>query len=411
MRASKPWEWADRRMRVSAYVAAPENTVKGVLKGIPLSETPEMIRANFVHNYNGAALEAHRIGTSHAVIVRFNGNKVPAYVMYCGDLYRCRIYRQHKEVCKTCRPTWATQVRVPPANRKDMLSAGRRNRSEDHEKEGKPRCKLCGRSHPTGTGNCAKKFKTLFLLRRHEHERKTVTKRARKFGQSKVRFSGKDDFPVLLKSAQRECSNSRSESTERALSREHSANCNRQRSLSRDRAWTDVVQGGAKSEKDAKTRQPSRTPARKPRNDPLTAKMLQLESTIELMQEFMRQQQETTTSPNLRYSPRKGPGWARSGMLHYRSLEGQEGLNCRGKFRTIYNRLNRQDDRINEISQKVDNGASAMTKFEARIDARITTGFEEMKLFMVQLLNEEMSSLGRGYLNTPGSSSNHEQSN
>ncbi|KAH8033696.1 hypothetical protein HPB51_015476 [Rhipicephalus microplus] len=45
-----------------------------------------------------------------------------------------------------------------------------------------------------------------------------------------------------------------------------------------------------------------------------------------------------------------------------------------------------------------------MTKFEARIDARITTGFEEMKLFMVQLLNEEMSSLGRGYLNTPGSS-------
>ncbi|KAH8033695.1 hypothetical protein HPB51_015475 [Rhipicephalus microplus] len=219
-----------------------------------------MIRANFVHNYNGAALEAHRIRTSHAVIVRFNGNKVPANVMYCGALIRCRIYRQHKEVCKTCG------------------QLGHR------------------RSHPTGTGNCAKKFKTLFLLRRHEHERKTGTERARKFGQSKIRFSGKDDFPVLLKSAQRECSNSRSESTERARSREHSANCNRQRSLSRDRAWTDVVQGGAKSKTDAKTRQPSRTPARKPRNDPLTAKMLQLESTSELMQEFMRQQQETTTS-------------------------------------------------------------------------------------------------------------------
>ncbi|KAL3214138.1 hypothetical protein MRX96_007265 [Rhipicephalus microplus] len=39
-----------------------------------------------------------------------------------------------------------------------------------------------------------------------------------------------------------------------------------------------------------------------------------------------------------------------------------------------------------------------MTKFEARVEARITTGFEEMKLFMVQLLNEELSSLGRGGL-------------
>ncbi|KAL3214989.1 hypothetical protein MRX96_034357 [Rhipicephalus microplus] len=51
--------------------------------------------------------------------------------------------------------------------------------------------------------------------------------------------------------------------------------------------------GGVKSEKDAKTRQCSRTPVRKPQNDPLTAKMLQLESTIKLMQESMRQQQET----------------------------------------------------------------------------------------------------------------------
>ncbi|KAL3203961.1 hypothetical protein MRX96_041587 [Rhipicephalus microplus] len=69
-----------------------------------------------------------------------------------------------------------------------------------------------------------------------------------------------------------------------------------------------------------------------------------------------------------------------------RTTEGQEGLNCGARFKKIYNRLNRQDRRINEISQKVDNVASAMTKFEATLKARITTGFEEMKLFMVQLL-------------------------
>ncbi|KAL3256417.1 hypothetical protein MRX96_017146 [Rhipicephalus microplus] len=97
--------------------------------------------------------------------------------------------------------------------------------------------------------------------------------------------------------------------------------------------------------------------------------------------------------------------------LHSRAIEGQEGLNCGARFKKIYNRVNRQDRRINEISQKVDNVASAMTKFEARVEARIFTGLKEIKLFMVQLLKEELSSLGLGNRNTPGSSPNHGQSN
>ncbi|KAH8008598.1 hypothetical protein HPB51_000007 [Rhipicephalus microplus] len=137
------------------------------------------------------------------------------------------------------------------------------NPSDDHEKECKPRCKLCGGSHPTGTGNCANKFKTQFLLRKRECERKTATEKAGKTGQSKFRFSRKGASSALPKSAQRERSNSRSESGGRARRHERSANRNRQRSLSRDRAWTDVVRGGAKSEKDAKTRQRSSARARR----------------------------------------------------------------------------------------------------------------------------------------------------
>ncbi|KAL3179482.1 hypothetical protein MRX96_037873 [Rhipicephalus microplus] len=294
-------------------------------------------------------------------------------------------------------------------------------------------------------------------------------------------FSRKDDSPALPKSAQRERSNSHSESRGRARRHERSANRNRRRSLSCDRAWTDVVSGGDKSEKDAKTRQRSSTPARKPQNDPLTAKMLQLESTIKLVQVSMRQQQETIRKQAemitrlTSQQPRSGMQWNVSApptatlalsdatampppppppqqgtdktprrkkarrssvnesdeeedlnmdndadetasvssisMLLSRTTEGQEGLNCGARFKKIYNRLNRQDRRINEISQKVDNVASIMNKFEARVEARITTGFEEMKLFMVQLLKEELSSLGIGNRNTPGSSLNHGQSN
>ncbi|KAH8042596.1 hypothetical protein HPB51_024817 [Rhipicephalus microplus] len=150
---------------VFAYVAAPENAVKGVIGGIRLSETPEMIRANVVNDYNDTALEAHRIGNSHAVIVLFNGNKVPANV---------------KDVC-------------PRPNVNICFACGKMNPSDDHEKECKPRCKLCGGSHPRGTGNCANKFKTPFLLRKRERERKTATEKAGKTGQSKFRFSKKDN--------------------------------------------------------------------------------------------------------------------------------------------------------------------------------------------------------------------------
>ncbi|KAL3193787.1 hypothetical protein MRX96_000083 [Rhipicephalus microplus] len=64
-----------------------------------------------------------------------------------------------------------------------------------------------------------------------------------------------------------------------------------------------------------KTRQHSSTLARKPQNDSLTAKMLQLESTIKLMQEFMRHQQESIRKQaemNMRLTsqqPRLGMQW------------------------------------------------------------------------------------------------------
>ncbi|KAH8030502.1 hypothetical protein HPB51_007522 [Rhipicephalus microplus] len=163
MRASEPLGIGGRAYEVFAYAAAPENTVKGVIGSIPLSETPEMIRANVVNDYNDTALEAHRTGTSHVGIVLFNGNKVPAYMKYCGALIRYRICRQHKEVCKTCSQLRHRRDVCPRPNVKICFECGKRNLSDDHEKELKPRCKLCGGSHPTGKGKCANKFKTPFL--------------------------------------------------------------------------------------------------------------------------------------------------------------------------------------------------------------------------------------------------------
>ncbi|KAH7958381.1 hypothetical protein HPB49_001131 [Dermacentor silvarum] len=479
---------------VCAYAAAPENTVKGVIGGIPLSETPEMIRAKVVNIYNGTALEAHRIGNSHAVIVLFKGDKVPSYVKYCGALIRCRLYRQHKEVCRTCGQVGHRRDVCPRPNVVVCFACGKANPGENHEQDCKPRCKLCGGSHPTGTGNCANKFKTPFLLRKREHERKMAAEKAGKSGQSKARFSRKDEFPDLSPSKQEGRRKSRSKSRGRSPSRGRSESRDRRRSRSRDgrKLWSDIARGGAKGEKDAKERQRSRTPARKPQNNSLASKMMQLESTIKLLQETVKQQQETmkqqkeliarftsqqhgnqsdtpwsvgtaqqtasftplgtpvmpppTPSPqsleqgktpcqkkarrssviesdedehlNMNTGDDETESISSISTLHSRDTDTQGGLNYGARFKHINARLNRQDKCTKEISQKVDNVASAMKNFkndvkadfaklEAREEARINTGFEEMKHFMVQLLQEEMAKLGHGSHTSPGASPSH----
>ncbi|KAH7967393.1 hypothetical protein HPB49_024418 [Dermacentor silvarum] len=137
--------------------------------------------------------------------------------------------------------------------------------------------------------------KTPFLLRKREHERKMAAEKAGKSGQSKARFSRKDEFPDLSPSKQEGRRKSRSKSRGRSPSRGRSESRDRRRSRSRDgrKLWSDIARGGAKGEKDAKERQRSRTPARKPQNNSLASKMMQLESTIKLLQETVKQQQET----------------------------------------------------------------------------------------------------------------------
>lgn len=470
---------------VCAYVAAPENTVKGVIGGIPLSETPEMIRAKVVNIYNGTALETHRIGNSHAVIVLFKGDKVPFYVKYCGALIRCRLYRQHKEVCRTCGQVGHRRDVCPRPNVVVCFACGKANPGETHDQECKPRCKLCGGSHPTGTGNCANKFKTPFILRKRERERKMAAENAGKPDLIKVRFSRKNDFPELSPSNQEERRQSRSESRGRSASCTRTESRDRRRSPSRDgrkscggrKSWTDITSGRAKEQVGAKERRRSRTPMRKPKNDPLAPKVEQLESTIRLLQETMKQQQETMrqqkelitrltsqlqgnqaeaqgspsatqqTAPvatpevpaashpppppqpqvqseipsqkRARRNPEPEPeededlevsneddeteSISSASTLHSRSTDAQGGLNYGARFRVIEKRLNRHERRINEISQKVDYVASAVKNLEIRMEARI----EEMKLFMVQLLKEELGKLGLGNHTSPEASPSH----
>ncbi|KAH7956148.1 hypothetical protein HPB52_006506 [Rhipicephalus sanguineus] len=119
---------------VNAYEAAPDNTTKGVIRGIPLTATAQEIDANIVNTRNPLALAAKRIGTTTTVVIAFDGPSAP------------RAAPGHRmDVC-------------PFSNNKICRGCGSRNPDQDHQCT--PKCTLCDGAHPTADKECAAKYKT-----------------------------------------------------------------------------------------------------------------------------------------------------------------------------------------------------------------------------------------------------------
>ncbi|KAH7959064.1 hypothetical protein HPB49_007877 [Dermacentor silvarum] len=153
-----------------AYFAAPHDTSKGVIHGIPKTETTADIRENIIHPGNPKAIEAHRIGETTAVLVLFQGQKVPSTVKYGVTIVRCSLYCQHHQVCRTCGKIGHRQDVCPQPNTKVCFACGKPNPRDTHAEECKPRCKLCNGPHPTGAPGCRNRFKLPYLVKKRRWE-------------------------------------------------------------------------------------------------------------------------------------------------------------------------------------------------------------------------------------------------
>lgn len=237
---------------VSVYRAAPDNTVKGVIRNISTDDTEEEIKVNVVNPRNPTALEAHRIGNSTAVAILFSGTKVPPTIKYGAVLVRCSLYRQHYEICRLCGKVGHRTDVCPQPNARVCFACGKPNPGANHDGECKPHCKLCGGSHPTGSPGCSNRYKTPYLVKKRQRERKEMT------SPRKSRIPGKDDasFPPLSQQRGRSRSHSRRRSASAGSARGRSAsrrgsgrgNSRPSQSTSRSRervAWADIVKAPA----------------------------------------------------------------------------------------------------------------------------------------------------------------------
>ncbi|KAH7963957.1 hypothetical protein HPB52_023995 [Rhipicephalus sanguineus] len=77
----------DKLYEISAYEAAPHNTCKGVIRGIPIEDSLAEVERRIINSKNPPALEAKRIKDTSTVIVAFEGLGVPSFVKYGPTLH------------------------------------------------------------------------------------------------------------------------------------------------------------------------------------------------------------------------------------------------------------------------------------------------------------------------------------
>ncbi|KAL1478728.1 hypothetical protein MTO96_034887 [Rhipicephalus appendiculatus] len=90
-----------QRYEMQAYIAAPDNSCKGVIIGPEKNTSPTELLDN-IYAPDAEVLHARMIGSTNTALITFAGLQVPRYVYYYRAEYRCYVHRPRKQVCTIC---------------------------------------------------------------------------------------------------------------------------------------------------------------------------------------------------------------------------------------------------------------------------------------------------------------------
>ncbi|KAH7953333.1 hypothetical protein HPB49_007217 [Dermacentor silvarum] len=143
----------------NAYVSAPEQMVKGIIRNIPLKYTQDQLTHALVSSRNPSLTYAKRLGRTTTVILLYEGNRE------CGRLgHRPDVCpRPEIKLCQTCRS---------------------KNPSSEHECT--PKCRICGEAHPTAERMCKAKYKLPHIVKQRRWRARSRAERERTLEEGKT---------------------------------------------------------------------------------------------------------------------------------------------------------------------------------------------------------------------------------
>lgn len=205
-----------KEFEVTTYMAAPDNCSRGVVHGLDPRLSEEELETGFSHRANPPIIGVRRMGNSGSVIITFAGPQVPRWMLCFGAPMKCYLYRKRYEVCFKCGDI---------GHRSDVCNnptemcrgCGKPSPTNDHRCE--PKCKLCGKEHMTGDKRCKALFRTPYIVKRRQWERKLEAE-ARKQEEEKNKKTGTGTPRASRRDQSR--GRSTSKSTQRSKSRNRS---------------------------------------------------------------------------------------------------------------------------------------------------------------------------------------------
>ncbi|KAH7967419.1 hypothetical protein HPB49_024638 [Dermacentor silvarum] len=136
---------------VQAYVAAPDNSCKGVVLGIEPNITVKTLLEN-LRCSEAPILHARMMGPTNQALVTFSGIQVPRHVRLYGAELRCYIYRPRQQICSVCLSMGHRADVCPTPDKPRCVACGTSNPLPEHECTHK--CIHCGGDHPATDPRC-----------------------------------------------------------------------------------------------------------------------------------------------------------------------------------------------------------------------------------------------------------------
>ncbi|KAH7978607.1 hypothetical protein HPB49_006094 [Dermacentor silvarum] len=141
------------RYPISAYIASPDNSCKGIITGPDAGTTPTE-HLDHLLAPGVEILHDRMMGRRATAIITFVGLKVPRYVRYYGAEYRCYIHAPRAQVCGICLTVGHRADVCPTPSIKRCTTCGTENPSSTEPHQCQPRCLTCKGDHPTTDPSC-----------------------------------------------------------------------------------------------------------------------------------------------------------------------------------------------------------------------------------------------------------------